>query len=195
MADEHAARFSSPGFTRFFAMLGEELDEEYFSWSRDHLKTLKFKGGMLISAQLAAGNKGRAYTLRRPREQSLLGRVFDRSGYSFTVPERDKSGFRALGDLEDKGVNLVANALAQSVDHVHSFFIMLRGRDRRSTSAVSTCSERLAEQGRADCVPSAASPGASWRCQAEGLYDVCLRVDDRAARGRQRRRAPTVSRW
>ena len=56
--------------------------------------------------------------------------MFDRSGYSFTIPERDDNGFRALGELEDRGVNLVANALTQSVDHVHSFFTMLRCRDR-----------------------------------------------------------------
>ena len=31
-----------------------------------------------------------------------------------------------MGELEDKGVNLVANALTQSVDHVQSFFTMLR---------------------------------------------------------------------
>ena len=71
MADEHASRFSSPGFTRFFAMLDEELDEEYFTLVEDHLKTLRFKGGMLMSARLAAGNKGKGYKLRWPREQGL----------------------------------------------------------------------------------------------------------------------------
>ena len=79
-----------------------------------------------MSARLAAGNKGKSYKLRRPREQGLLGRVFDRSGYSFTVPDRDMTAFKVLNELENKGVNLVANALAQSVDHVHSFFTMLR---------------------------------------------------------------------
>ena len=36
--------------------------------------------------------------------------MFDRSGYSFTIPERDHTA-KALGELEDRGVNLVANAL------------------------------------------------------------------------------------
>jgi len=89
MADEHADKFSSPGFTRFFAMLREELDEPYFELMESHLKALKFNRGMLMSAGLTAGNKGTGYTLRQPQEQSLLGRVFDRSGYSFTVPDRD----------------------------------------------------------------------------------------------------------
>ena len=86
MAVEHAAQFRSPGFTRFFAMLAEELDDEYFDVVESYLKELKFKRGMLFSAQLGAGNKGTEYMLRRPREQSWLGRVFDRSGYSFTIP-------------------------------------------------------------------------------------------------------------
>ena len=126
MTDEHARKFSSPGLTRFFAMLADELDEDYFGVVEEHLKSLKLEGGILISAQLAAGNKGKRYRLRRAREQGLLGRMFDRSGYSFTIPERDQNGFRALGELEDRGVNLVANALTQAVDHVHSFFTLLR---------------------------------------------------------------------
>jgi hypothetical protein len=102
-ADEHADKFSSPGFNRFFAMMREELDEPYFELIESHLKALKFNRGMLMSARLTAGNKGTGYTLRQPREQSLLGRVFDRSGYSFTVPDRDENGFRALSALEERG--------------------------------------------------------------------------------------------
>ena len=58
MADEHAAEFSSPGFTRFFAMLGESSSEDYLAEVEDHLRTLKFKGGMLISAQLGRRQQG-----------------------------------------------------------------------------------------------------------------------------------------
>jgi hypothetical protein len=115
MTDEHAGKFRSPGFGRFFAMLAEELDEEYFGLIESHLKALRFKSGMLLSAQLAAGNKGKRYMLRRSRDQGWLERVLDRSGYSFTIPERDESGFRALGELEDQADNLAANSLAQSV--------------------------------------------------------------------------------
>jgi hypothetical protein len=172
MADEHASRFSSPGFTRFFAMLGEELDEEYFTLVEDHLKTLKFKGGILISARLAAGNKGRAYKLRRPRAQGLLGRVFDRSGYSFTVPDRDMTAFKVLSDLEDKGVNLVANALAQSVDHVHSFFTMLRGEIGFYVGCLNL-RERLAEQGQPTVFPVPVERS-ELALSGRGVYDVCL---------------------
>ena len=174
IADEHAQAFPSPGFARFFAMLREELDDAYFELVESQLKTLKFNAGMLMSARLANGNKGTAYTLRWPRPQSLLGRVFDRSGYSFTVPERDESGFRALTDLEDKAVNLVANALAQSVDHVHSFFVMLQVELGFYVGCVNL-TERLAELGQATAFPVPAGPD-RLALSAQGLYDVCLRL-------------------
>ena len=39
-------------------------------------------------------------------------------GYSFTIPARDENGFRALEEIRGKGINLVADAVAQSADHV-----------------------------------------------------------------------------
>jgi hypothetical protein len=172
MTDEHAGEFRSPGFARFCAMLAEELDEEYFGMIDSHLKALKFKGGMLLSAQLAAGNKGRNYVLRRSREQGWLERVLDRSGYSFTIPERDESGFRALGELEDQADNLVANSLAQSVEHVLSFFVMLCTEIGFYVACVNL-SEHLAEKGQPTTLPVALARG-EVALAAHGLYDVCL---------------------
>jgi hypothetical protein len=174
MADEHVDKFGSPGFTRFFAMLREELDEPYFELIESHLKALKFGRGMLMSARLTTSNKGTGYTLRQPREQGLLGRVFDRSGYSFTVPDRDENGFRALSALEERGVNLVANATAQAVDHVHSFFVMLRVEIAFYVGCVNLA-ERLAELGEATAFPAPSVPD-EFALSARGLYDVCLRL-------------------
>ncbi|HEY1519926.1 MAG TPA: hypothetical protein VGF91_26105 [Solirubrobacteraceae bacterium] len=172
MTDEHGERFTSPGFRRFFSMLAEQLDEDYLQLVDAHLKTLKFKGGMLISAQLASGNKGRGYRLQRAREQGLLGRMFDRSGYSFTIPDRDEGGFRALGELQDRGVNLVASALAQSVDHVESFFVMLRAEIGFYVACLNL-RERLVELGEPTTFPVALTRG-DPALSADGLYDVCL---------------------
>jgi len=172
MADERAGGFRSPGFTRFFAMLAEELDEPYFELVENQLKALKFKSGMLLSAQLGAGNKGRGYTLRRPREQGLLERVFDRSGHSFTVPDRDENGFRALGELEDRGVIWVANALSESVDHVKSFFVTLRVEIGFYVACLNL-HERLAQKNGPMCLP-VVRPTDELALAAEGLYDVCL---------------------
>ena len=116
---------------------------------------------------MTAGNKGTAYTLRWPREQSLLGRVFDRSGYSFTIPERDESGFRALSDARGKGVNLVANALAQAVDHVHSFFVMLRMEIGFYVGCLNL-TERLAELGEPTTFPVPTRTRRAGLCRPAG---------------------------
>ena len=172
IAHEHASKFRSAGFTRFFAMLMDELDEPYLEMIESHLGALKFKGGLMLSAQLAVGGKGKDYRLRQAREQSLLGRVFDRSGFSFTIPDRDENGFRALGELQDKGLNVVANALAQSVEHVVSFFVMLRVETAFYLGAVNL-SERLAAKGEATTFP-VVLPHGEAALTGQGLYDVCL---------------------
>ena len=126
IADTHVADVRSPGLSRFFAMLVEELSDDYFDLIERYLKELNLKGGVLLSARLTTGNKGSEYTLRRAREQGFIARMLDRSGYSFTLADRDDAGARRLAELEDKGLNLVADALARSVDHVLGFLRMLR---------------------------------------------------------------------
>jgi hypothetical protein len=172
MTDEHAGRFSSPGLTRFFAMLADELGEDYLGVVEENLKALKLEGGILISAQLAPGNKGKRYRLRRARDQGFLGRMFDRSGYSFTIPERDQNGFKALGELEDRAVNLVANALMQAVDHVHSFFALLRCEIGFYVGCLNL-KARLDEYDEPTALPIPVAAGAP-ALSAQGLYDVCL---------------------
>ncbi|HUO73004.1 MAG TPA: hypothetical protein VMU39_19710 [Solirubrobacteraceae bacterium] len=172
LADRAAPHFHSPGFRRYFAMLRAELDDAYFAQVESYLKQLKFKAGVLLSAQLGAGNKGKNYALRRMRDQGWLGRVFDRSGYSFTLPERDEGGFRALGELEDKAENIVADALAQSVEHVRSFFVMQRIEIGFYLGCLNL-SERLTANGEDTCLPTVLAHS-DVALTAEALYDVSL---------------------
>lgn len=136
-ADEHGAQFRSEGFKRFFEMLGTELDDGYLRIVDDHLERLAFRNGTLISAELGEGNQGVNYILRKPSytAQSWIERLQgwatqlvtrDGAGYFYEIHERDEAGFRALSDLRSQGVSHVATALAQSTDHILSFFRMLR---------------------------------------------------------------------
>ena len=65
----NAKRFSSEGFTTFFAMLDRELNDDYFVSIQDHLPRLRFRGGVLTSAVLGTGFKGANYTLRKPNDE------------------------------------------------------------------------------------------------------------------------------
>jgi len=93
IADEHGAAFRSEGLTRFVRMLQSELDDAYFTALEDQLRQLRFRKGVLISAELGEGNVGTAHTLRRPFEESRRwrDRILPRraTGYSFEVAERD----------------------------------------------------------------------------------------------------------
>ncbi|HPH98650.1 MAG TPA: hypothetical protein PKW33_21960 [Anaerolineaceae bacterium] len=130
IADKNVAIFHSEGFKRFFSMIQSELSDEYFDTIEYHLKTLRFRDGILISAELGNGNEGTNYTLRLPNERntSWIQKFFSRKSptYSFMISERDDAGARALGDLKNIGVNSAANALAQAAEHVENFFNMLR---------------------------------------------------------------------
>jgi DNA mismatch repair ATPase MutS len=177
VADDHAGSFRSEGFTRFFAMLGRELDDDYFQTVEDHLKTLRFRGGVLISAELGKGNKGTHYVLRRPREQSWMQRISiaNRFGYNFRIADRDENGFRALSELQGRGVNLVANALAQSTDHILSFFRMVRSELAFYVGCLNLHGQ-LAEKGEPTYFPVPLAPGGP-ALAAQGLYDVCLTLN------------------
>jgi hypothetical protein len=128
VADEHAGSVSSEGLGRFFAMLHEELDDSYLASLDEYLQELHFRDGALISAELGAGSRGRDYVLRRQRGRGLLGRLTPAAlrGMSFSVSTRDEYGMRALGELRDRGLAPVGNALAQSTDHILAFLRILR---------------------------------------------------------------------
>jgi hypothetical protein len=129
LADQHVATFRSEGLVSLLRALQRELDDDYFDTLSSHLKLLRFRNGQLLSAQLGRDNSGINYVLRagltKRGWKERIG-IEPRSVYSFTIPPRDEAGGQALQDLVSRGVNLVANAAAQSADHVSSFFTMLK---------------------------------------------------------------------
>ena len=129
VADEQAGRFSSAGLTTLLASLQRDLDDDYFDTLSGHLRQLRFRNGQLMSAQLDRDNSGVGYVLRsgsaRRSWKERVG-IEPRTVYSFTIPPRDEAGEQALEDMTSRGLNLVANAAAQSADHVSGYFTMLR---------------------------------------------------------------------
>ena len=130
VSKEAQSGFHSPGFQRFFDMVLEELDENYLAEINEHLRRLRFKDGMLIAASLGRANKGTNYTLSNPSPdtRNWLQRISGKrqESFSFRINDRDEAGFRALGELEGQGIDLAANVLAQSDDHIMNFIRMLR---------------------------------------------------------------------
>jgi len=176
IADRSEGRFTSQGFTRLFSMLRAELSDDYFALIEAHLKRLKFRHGTLISAQLGNGNQGIHYVLRRPHDdpRNWLMRLLGGKppGFTYQLAPRDEAGAHALSRLNDQGVNLVANALAQSTDHILSFFQMLRTELGFYVGCLNL-RDRLGAIGEPICLPSPA-PARSRILSFSGLYDIAL---------------------
>jgi DNA mismatch repair ATPase MutS len=130
---------------------------------------------VLISAALGQGNKGTHYVLRKPhadKRNPILRLLQKPEGYTFQLHPRDQAGAQALSELQNQGVNLVANALAQSTDHISSFFQMLRTELAFYVGCLNL-HRHLFDLQEPTCFPVPASPGAR-KLSFSGLYDACL---------------------
>jgi hypothetical protein len=176
LVDEHADKFRSEGWVTLFGVLKADLSDEYFRLVEEHLKQLKFKDGMLISARLSFGNTGLGYALRDPRgtKQSIRERlgVGGRKSYSFEIPPRDEAGSKALNELVNRSVNSAANSLTQAADHLSNFFVMLRAELAFYVGCLNL-SECASALGEPTCLPRPL-PWSPARLRFAGLYDVCL---------------------
>lgn len=176
LAEVHGERVESEGLLRLFAMLQAELTEAYLARIEEHLKDLQFHGGFLVSASLGEGCRPADYVLRKPHGDGrcwikrMLGA--QPPGYSFRVADRDEAGLRALSDLRARGIDLVANALAQSTDHVLSFFDVLRNELAFYVGCVNL-KAKLAALGIATSFPAPAAARPRVH-RARGLCDACL---------------------
>jgi hypothetical protein len=182
ITDEHAGKFNSDGLRALFATVQHELDDEYFQEIGDHLRQLRFRAGVLISARLDRDNSGAGLVLRAPADSrrrwtERLG-IGPRTTYSFTIPPRDDAGGQILSDLTSRGINLVANAAAQSADHIASYFTMLKAELGFYVSCLNLA-ERLATKGVPVTVPGPASPS-SLTFSCTDLRDACLELQSPA---------------
>jgi len=174
IAQENAERFESEAFQALFTTLKTELNDEYLATVQDQLQELQFRGGVLVSAELGRGNEGRNYVLRKPQEGSWVRQLVRKRSrsYSFSIHPRDMAGGIALAELRNRGVHLAANALAQSTDHILSFFQMLRMELAFYVGSLNLY-ERLRKKGEPVCFPRPLPPEERI-LHFSGLYDLSL---------------------
>ncbi|MFZ0456467.1 MAG: hypothetical protein WCE54_19565 [Ignavibacteriaceae bacterium] len=175
IADQNEYTFVSEGFKRLFSMLKEELNNEYLNTVNEHLRQLKFKDGILVSAKLGYGNKGTNYILYEPPKdnRNWFERLFRKMpDYTFEISPRDEAGARALSELRNQSINLVANALAQSMDHILSFFQALRTETAFYIGCLNLI-KRIQELNEPFCFPQPESNGNKNLSFSE-LYDINL---------------------
>lgn len=177
---DHATDYHSEGFTTLFATLIDQLDDSYFADVEGHLQRLRFRDGVLLSAQVTQGCKGTNYVLReQPARQRWIHRLLPatRPGLTFKIPDRDQAGATAVSELRDRGINLAADALAQSTDHIIRFFTTLRHELAYYVGCLNLY-DQLAGRRASVCRPQISpTNGAGW--SVRHLYDVglALRTD------------------
>lgn len=175
LADQEGRKFSSEGFSAFFAMIQRELDDTYLATIEDHLKRLRFVDGVSTSAGLSPGLHTANFVLRKPKNrQRWAERLLSKQpkSYAFTIHPRDEAGAQLLTELRDSSVNLVANALAQSTDHILGFFKMLQAELAFYVGCLNL-NRRLSELNIPTSFPSPVQ--ADGRVlTAKSLYDISL---------------------
>ena len=175
IADQVSGEFESEGFKDFFNRIKKEITSEYLLEIEEHLRELNFEDEVLIGAQLGKGNRGSNYVLCKPKEQKKWFEKVFKIGpreYTFRINDQDETAVRKLSEFRNRGVNSVANAAAQSVEHILNYLVMLRTELAFYLGCINL-HERLNEIGVKTCfpVPTAADErNLSW----EGLYDLSL---------------------
>lgn len=174
IAGQESDRFESEGFKDLFSRIKQELNDEYLSEVEERLGELKSRGGLLVGANLGKGNKGTNYVLRKlDRQKRWIRRVFERGkSFTFSIDTKSESGARDLGELRNRGINSVANATAQSAEHVMNFFTMLQTELAFYLGCVNL-HDHLAKLGEPVCYPSPVQAD-ERKFSFEGLYDLSL---------------------
>ncbi|MFZ3212792.1 MAG: hypothetical protein WA188_14905 [Terriglobales bacterium] len=176
VAEEHAGRFESEAFTALFSLLKRELGDDYLSRAKNHLTESRFRRGVLLSAELGEWSESTSLVLRRTSDKgpNWLERILGKgpAAYTFHLAERDQAGANILSNMRYRGISRVAIALAQSADHVLSFFRMLRTELAFYIGCLNLHA-RLAAKREPVCFPTPV-PAGERRHRFRGLYDVCL---------------------
>jgi hypothetical protein len=175
-------RVGESGLGALIATLRRDLDDAFLGEVDGHLQALRFRAGIRVSARLGGANTGTGYALERParRRPSAARRLIgwwraragggDRDVTTYRLPAHDDSGVRALSELQARGLQRTANAIARACDGVLAFFRQLRGELGFYVGCLNL-HEQLAAVGAPVCFPEPLPSGAF---DADDLYDPSL---------------------
>jgi hypothetical protein len=171
------------GLGALLARLRREVDEPFLREVDAHVEALRFRAGVRMSARLGAGNAGTDYVLEPPERGGVhaLARLArrlrrrrrsDESVLTYRLPPHDDSGVRALAELQARGLQRTASAVASACDDLLWYFRQLRGELAFYVGALAL-HRRLERLGTPTCFPIV-HPASERRLQASELYDPSL---------------------
>ena len=204
LAVELEPLFRSAGFLDFFRSLKEELSDEYLESVRRELDGQALKDGVFFSARLNESLETVDYVMHR-REKSIKDRnPFSGQLYRLGTETGDDTFGKKLlerltferlpGEMasepsgldrddltvrQERAVNRVANALAQSAEYLASFFDLLRKELGFYVGGL-RFTRQMEELGMPWCIPELTAADSDSR-RWEELYDVSLAYRSKAA--------------
>jgi DNA mismatch repair ATPase MutS len=176
IADTHIGAGSAEGLTRLLQELQSELQDSYLEIISRHLHQLNFRRGIWLSAELGDRNTGDNYALVAPHpgSDSWTHRLHSSrpASYRFSIDPHDDGAGQALEELTAKGLNQVANAAAQSADHITSYLNALQTELAFYRGCLNLY-QRLQGNGQQVCTPQVAQ-AVVQALNFTGLTDPCL---------------------
>ncbi|MFC9974606.1 hypothetical protein ACFVH6_27250 [Spirillospora sp. NPDC127200] len=174
LASRDARAFRSAGFVRLFETIRAQVDEGYLRTVEGLLEELRFEHGIIVTARLGPGNKGVGLRMHEPpaKGRDPLTRRFRKSDLVYTVPPEHEDSWRAIAGLRNLALEEIAEAVAESADHVRDFFRALRDELGFYVGCLNLA-EDLARTGLPTCLPEP-HPPAERALSARGLYEPGL---------------------
>ena len=149
-----------------------------------HLRELEFKRGVLESAELGKGNKGRRYVVRRPRAQRWTERLAVRQPLTELqlhdpAPRRER--LQGAG-RDPRARDQPGRQRGRAVRRSRQELLQHAPARARLLPRLPQPARAARREGRADLLPRRRWPPTQPTLSAGGLYDVCLtlHLEDRA---------------
>ncbi len=183
LAYAHAGEIGPDGLGAFLERVRHTVDDALLDEMAGHVKGLRFRAGVRVSARLGVGNAGADYRLEPPTARraplrttlDMLWSALTRrepAVLTYRVPNHFDAGVRALADLKARGLERTAHAVAEACDDLLWLFRQLHGELAFYVGCVNLA-ESLDALGAPRCEPGP-HPVAAHVRRARGLYDPSL---------------------
>ena len=179
LAEKYMPLFKSTGFLGLFRSLLEELTDEYLESIRRELEGQNLVDGVFFSAGLNEALETVDYVMHRREKPIKDLHIFKGQLYRLGKEANDDKDGSDITARQERAVNRVANALAQSAEYLASFFDLLR-KELAFYIGGLRFTQKMQELGMPWCIPvltAADSDSRRW----EELYDVSLAFRNKAA--------------
>jgi DNA mismatch repair ATPase MutS len=170
----------SAGLSRFCRMICEELSQSYLDEMESYLKKLRFRQGICLNGNTGECLRSDFYELRDIQEskKSFWRRWIPerKNANTFEIDPRDESGFRALSEIRNQGMEALAWSVSKSQEHIFQFFKSLK----KELSFYIGClnlEKKLETLGAVWSFP-VIGPKNTVKMQFSGLYQISLALHE-----------------